>query len=50
MVKYLRQPLYFEVGLMQSTDPQLELILENCWATLHEDRASLPRWDIIINT
>ncbi|XP_028996985.1 zona pellucida protein AX 1 [Betta splendens] len=50
VVKYLRQPLYFEVGLIQSTDPHLELILENCWATLHEDRASLPRWDIIINT
>ncbi|XP_039981513.1 uncharacterized protein LOC120789089 [Xiphias gladius] len=48
--KYLRQPLYFEVALMQSTDPQLELILENCWATLHEDRTSLPSWDIIVDS
>ena len=48
-MKYLRQPLYFEVELMQSTDPQLELILENCWATLQEDRTSLPSWDIIVD-
>lgn len=32
---------------MQSTDPHLELILENCWATVAEDRTSLPSWDII---
>ncbi|XP_029318814.1 uncharacterized protein LOC115028979 [Cottoperca gobio] len=47
--RYLRQPLYFEVEL-QSTDPQLELILENCWATIHQDRTSLPSWDIIVDT
>ncbi|KAM4600974.1 zona pellucida protein AX 1 [Polymixia lowei] len=49
VVKYLRQPLYFEVALLQSADPQLELVLENCWATLHEDRTSLPSWDIIVD-
>uniref|UniRef100_A0A8C7PQN7 Zona pellucida protein AX 1 n=1 Tax=Oncorhynchus mykiss TaxID=8022 RepID=A0A8C7PQN7_ONCMY len=47
--KYLRQPLYFEVELMQSTDPQIEVVLENCWATLHKDRTSLPSWDLIID-
>ncbi|XP_058469804.1 zona pellucida protein AX 1 isoform X2 [Solea solea] len=50
VIKYLRQPLYFEVELVHSTDPQLELILENCWATLHEDRTSLPSWDIIVDS
>nr|BCF79768.1 zona pellucida protein homologue ZPAX [Hippoglossoides dubius] len=50
VVKYLRQPLYFELELMHSADPQLELILENCWATLHEDRTSLPSWDIIVDS
>lgn len=45
--KMLRQPLYFEVE--QSTDPRLELILENCWATADEDRGSTPSWDIIVN-
>ncbi|XP_039455438.1 zona pellucida protein AX 1 [Oreochromis aureus] len=48
--KYLRDPLFFEVVLMQSTDPQLELIVENCWATRQEDRTSVPRWDIIVNS
>ncbi|KAF1376732.1 hypothetical protein PFLUV_G00214520 [Perca fluviatilis] len=48
--KYLRQPLYFDVELMESTDPQLELILENCWATLHNNRTSLPSWDIIVDS
>uniref|UniRef100_A0A674EBE3 Zona pellucida protein AX 1 n=1 Tax=Salmo trutta TaxID=8032 RepID=A0A674EBE3_SALTR len=48
--KYLRQPLYFEVELMQSTDPQIEVVLENCWATLHKDRTSLPSWDLIVDS
>ncbi|XP_031178343.1 uncharacterized protein LOC116066418 [Sander lucioperca] len=47
---YLRQPLYFEVELMESSDPKLELILENCWATLHNNRTSLPSWDIIVDS
>ncbi|CAN9507880.1 unnamed protein product [Ophioblennius macclurei] len=50
VTKLLRQPLYFEVALMQSADPQLELFLHNCWATLQEDRTSLPSWDIIVDT
>ncbi|XP_041661284.1 zona pellucida protein AX 1 [Cheilinus undulatus] len=50
VVRFLRQPLYFEVELKESADPQLELILENCWATLHEDRTSLPSWDIIVDS
>ncbi|KAA8583108.1 uncharacterized protein LOC116706520 [Etheostoma spectabile] len=50
VAEYLRQPLYFEVELMESTDPQLELILENCWATLHKNRTSLPSWDIIVDS
>ncbi|XP_034383778.1 uncharacterized protein LOC117727526 [Cyclopterus lumpus] len=49
VVKYLRQPLYFEVELVESTDPNLELILASCWATLDEDRSSLPSWDIIVD-
>ncbi|KAM9840234.1 zona pellucida sperm-binding protein 2-like [Aulostomus maculatus] len=50
VVKYLKQPLYFEVALIQTSDSHLELILENCWATLHQDRTSLPSWDIIVDT
>lgn len=49
VVKYLRQPLYFEVELIEFTDTNLELIVEKCWATLEEDRTSLPSWDIIVD-
>ncbi|XP_016353310.1 zona pellucida protein AX 1 isoform X4 [Sinocyclocheilus anshuiensis] len=37
------------VALLQSTDPQIELVLENCWATLKEDRNSTSRWDLIVD-
>ncbi|XP_069014802.1 uncharacterized protein [Embiotoca jacksoni] len=49
IAKYLQQPLYFEVELMRSTNPKVSLELENCWATLDEDKTSLPRWNLIIN-
>lgn len=48
VAKYLREPLYFEVAL-DSSDPNLELVLENCWATLQQDGASTPSWDIIVD-
>ncbi|XP_061560332.1 uncharacterized protein LOC133416962 [Phycodurus eques] len=50
VMKHLREPLYFEVELTHSNDPSLELILESCWATAHEDGNSLPSWDIIVKT
>ncbi|XP_061668879.1 zona pellucida protein AX 1 [Syngnathoides biaculeatus] len=50
VMKYLREPLYFEVELTHSNDPSLELILESCWATANEDGNSLPSWDVIVNT
>ncbi|KAF4099816.1 zona pellucida protein AX 1 [Onychostoma macrolepis] len=49
VVQYLRSPLFFEVALLQSTDPQIELVLENCWATLKEDWNSTPRWDLVVD-
>ncbi|KAG8011372.1 Zona pellucida sperm-binding protein 2 [Nibea albiflora] len=49
IARYLQQPLYFEVQLMKSANPELSLELENCWATLDDDRTSQPRWNLIIN-
>ncbi|XP_026146126.1 uncharacterized protein LOC113120496 [Carassius auratus] len=49
VVQYLRSPLFFEVALLQSTDPQIEIVLENCWTTMKEDRNSTPRWDLIVD-
>ncbi|XP_056419065.1 zona pellucida sperm-binding protein 2-like isoform X2 [Hyla sarda] len=50
VVKFLQDPLYFEVELLYSTDPQLELFLDSCWATTTPDMASLPMWPIIDNS
>lgn len=49
IAKYLQQPLYFELQLMRSTNPELSLELERCWATLDDDRMSQPRWNLIMN-
>ncbi|XP_058867666.1 zona pellucida sperm-binding protein 2-like [Acipenser ruthenus] len=49
VVKYLRRPLYFEVELLYSRDPQAELFLENCWATYSADRNSSPKWDVVVD-
>ncbi|KAK2856121.1 hypothetical protein Q5P01_004856 [Channa striata] len=46
IAKYLKQPLYFEVELMGSTN-SASLELENCWLTLKNDRTSQPRWNLI---
>ncbi|XP_026089540.1 uncharacterized protein LOC113063394 [Carassius auratus] len=49
VLKFLKQPLYFEVGMNQSRDSRLAVVLENCWATLTEDKESKPRWDLIVD-
>lgn len=49
VAKYLQEPLYFEVELMRSTNAEVSLELENCWATLDTDRMSQPRWNLVIN-
>ncbi|KAK5884328.1 hypothetical protein CesoFtcFv8_018163 [Champsocephalus esox] len=49
ITKYLQQPLYFEVELMGSYNPKVSLELAHCWATLEEEKMSLPQWDLIVN-
>ncbi|KAK5903404.1 hypothetical protein CgunFtcFv8_007187 [Champsocephalus gunnari] len=49
ITKYLQQPLYFDVELMGSYNPKVSLELAHCWATLEEDKMSLPQWDLIVN-
>ncbi|TRZ00496.1 hypothetical protein DNTS_004526 [Danionella cerebrum] len=49
VVQFLARPLFFEVTLLQATDPQIELVLENCWATQQKNRSSTPKWDLVVN-
>ncbi|TSR99429.1 Zona pellucida sperm-binding protein 2 [Bagarius yarrelli] len=48
VVQYLKHPLYFEVELLQSTDPQIVLVLENCWASTNHGGTVL-KWDLVVN-
>ncbi|MBN3301223.1 ZP2 protein, partial [Amia calva] len=50
VVKFLRAPLYFEVALLYSKDPEVELFLENCWSTIGDNRDHFPKWDIIVDS
>ncbi|KAM4694420.1 zona pellucida sperm-binding protein 2-like [Discoglossus pictus] len=50
VVAFLNEPLYFQVELLYSVDPRLELFLEYCWATTSPDRTSFPQWPIVENS
>ncbi|KAM8971886.1 zona pellucida sperm-binding protein 4-like [Pelodytes ibericus] len=49
LTKVLRDPVYLEVRLLQRTDPNLVLILNNCWANPSVDERNQPQWPMLLN-
>ncbi|XP_070257561.1 zona pellucida sperm-binding protein 4 [Myotis yumanensis] len=49
VVKLLRDPIYVEVALRHRTDPDLGLLLHQCWATPGPDPGQQPQWALLVN-
>uniref|UniRef100_A0A3P9ANK5 Zona pellucida sperm-binding protein 4 n=1 Tax=Esox lucius TaxID=8010 RepID=A0A3P9ANK5_ESOLU len=49
VTKVLKDPVYAEVRILGMTDPNIVLMLEQCWATTTQNSNSLPRWDLLVN-
>ncbi|KAM5164468.1 zona pellucida sperm-binding protein 4-like isoform 1-T1 [Mantella aurantiaca] len=50
VVKVLRDPAYLEVRIIGRTDPNLVLVLNDCWATNSADPTLLPQWPILFDS
>ncbi|XP_067401211.1 zona pellucida sperm-binding protein 4-like isoform X2 [Emydura macquarii macquarii] len=49
VVKVLRDPIYVEVRILQRTDPNLVLLLHQCWATPSANPQQQPQWPILVD-
>ncbi|CAM5155677.1 unnamed protein product [Natator depressus] len=49
VVKVLRDPIYVEVRILQRTDPDLVLVLHDCWATPSTNPQQQLQWPILVD-
>ncbi|XP_072256607.1 zona pellucida sperm-binding protein 4-like [Pyxicephalus adspersus] len=49
IVRVLREPVFVEVRILNRNDPNLVLVLDNCWATNSANPTDDPQWPILFN-
>ncbi|XP_018411069.1 PREDICTED: zona pellucida sperm-binding protein 4-like [Nanorana parkeri] len=49
VVKVLREPVYLEVRILNRNDPNLVLILDNCWASNSASPTDYLQWPVLFN-
>ncbi|XP_020639451.3 zona pellucida sperm-binding protein 4 isoform X1 [Pogona vitticeps] len=50
VVKLLKDPVFLEVRVLQRTDPNLVLVLHECWATPSTNPLQQPQWPILVKS
>ncbi|XP_066574920.1 zona pellucida sperm-binding protein 4 isoform X2 [Amia ocellicauda] len=49
VTKVLQDPVYVEVRILNRTDPNIVLTLEDCWATSTPSPLSQPQWSLLVD-